>query len=114
MGARYAKGDRAWGICQRCGQRDRLYALVFDEHYPLLRVHRECFDIRHPQERLLPVLDPVALWRARSVPRWVPVVAAISAVATLVLPPDGPAGLVAECASSASTTALGWYAYRTA
>jgi hypothetical protein len=53
----------------------------------------------------------VALWRARSVPRWVPVVGALSAVATLVLPPDGPAGLIAECASSATTIALGWYAW---
>jgi len=60
------------------------------------------------------LLLAVALWRARSVPRWVPIVAALTAVATLVLPPDAPAGLVAECASSASTIALGWYAYRTA
>ncbi|HEY7619153.1 MAG TPA: hypothetical protein VH834_05235 [Solirubrobacteraceae bacterium] len=54
----------------------------------------------------------VALWRARTVPRWVPVVGAISAVATVVLPPDGVAGLVGEAASSASTIAVGWYAWQ--
>jgi hypothetical protein len=56
----------------------------------------------------------VALWRARTVPRWVPIVGAVSAVATVMLPPDGAAGLVAEAASSASTIAIGWYARRTA
>lgn len=54
----------------------------------------------------------VALWRARTVPRWVPVVAALSAVATIVLPPSGAAGLVAEAASSLTTIAIGWYAWR--
>jgi hypothetical protein len=54
----------------------------------------------------------VALWRARTVPRWVPVVGAISAVATLVLPPDGVVGLIGEAASSASTIAIGWYAWQ--
>jgi hypothetical protein len=54
----------------------------------------------------------VALWRARTVPRWVPVVGAISALATLVLPPDGVAGLLGEAASSATTIAIGWYAWQ--
>jgi len=63
MAVRYAKGDRAWGICQRCGQRDRLIDLVFDEQYPMLRVHVECFDFKHPQERLHAIHDPVSLWR---------------------------------------------------
>jgi hypothetical protein len=56
----------------------------------------------------------VALWRARTVPRWVPIVGALSAVATVVLAPDGGAGLVAEAASSVTTIAMGWYAWRTA
>lgn len=63
MATRYARGDRAWGICQRCGQRGRLNAMPFDEQYPNLRVHLECWDPRHPQERLRPVHDPIALWR---------------------------------------------------
>lgn len=54
----------------------------------------------------------VALWRARSVPRWVPIVGALTAVATIVAPPDTIAGLVAEAASSATTIAIGWYAWR--
>jgi Domain of unknown function (DUF4386) len=54
----------------------------------------------------------VALWRARTVPRWVPVVGAVGAVATIVLPPSGLAGLIAEAASSATTIAIGWYAWR--
>lgn len=63
MATRYAKGDRAWGICQRCGQRAPLSALLFDEQYPNLRVHAECWDEKHPQERLRPVSDPSSLWK---------------------------------------------------
>jgi hypothetical protein len=53
-----------------------------------------------------------ALWRARSVPRWVPIAGAVTAIATVVLPPDGIAGLIAEAASSATTIAIGWYAWQ--
>jgi Domain of unknown function (DUF4386) len=60
------------------------------------------------------LLLAVALWRARSVPRWVPVLGALSGVAALVLPPDTAAGLLAEAASSATTIAIGWYAWRRA
>jgi hypothetical protein len=54
----------------------------------------------------------LALWRAGTVPRWVVLLGAISSVATLLLPPASPLGLVAEAASSLSTTAIGWYAWR--
>jgi hypothetical protein len=54
----------------------------------------------------------VALWRARTVPRWVPIAGAVAAVATVALPPDGAPGLVAEAASSATTIAIGWYLWR--
>jgi hypothetical protein len=53
----------------------------------------------------------VALWRARTVPRWVPIAGAAAALATIVLPPDGVAGLIAEAASSITTIAIGWYAW---
>jgi len=46
------------------------------------------------------------------VPRWVPIVAALAAVATIVIPPDNPAGIVSEAASSVTTIAIGWYAWR--
>jgi hypothetical protein len=58
------------------------------------------------------LLLSIALWRARTVPRWVPVLGALSGVATLLLPPDTAAGVLAEAASSATTSALGWYAWR--
>jgi hypothetical protein len=54
----------------------------------------------------------VALWRAATVPRWVPALGALSAVATIVLPPDTAAGLVGEAVSSVSTIAIGYYAWR--
>jgi len=59
----YAKGSKAWGICRRCGLRDLLNNLVFDEYYPDLRVHPECKDYKHPQEHLVDVRDPIALWK---------------------------------------------------
>jgi hypothetical protein len=54
----------------------------------------------------------VALWRAGTVPRWVPALGAVSGIATLVLPPDTPAGVLAETVSSVTTIAIGWYAWR--
>jgi hypothetical protein len=37
---------------------------------------------------------------------------AVAAVATIVLPPSNAAGIVGEAASSATTIAIGWYAWR--
>jgi hypothetical protein len=54
----------------------------------------------------------VALWRARTVPRWVPIVGALTAVTGIVIPADTIVGVVAEAASSATTIAIGWYAWR--
>lgn len=62
-GPHYARGEKAWGICGRCGQRALLHDLVFDGYYPNLRVHERCYEARHPQDRLGTVIDPVALWR---------------------------------------------------
>jgi hypothetical protein len=58
------------------------------------------------------LLISVALWRARTVPRWVPIVGALAAVTTIVIPPDTVAGMCSEAASSATTIAVGWYAWR--
>lgn len=60
---RYARGDKAWGWCQRCGLRALLKDLVFDGYYPEMRVHPKCRDDRHPQERLTPIKDAQALYR---------------------------------------------------
>jgi hypothetical protein len=54
----------------------------------------------------------VALWRARTVPRWVPILGVLTAVTGIVIPPDTVAGVIAEAASSATTVAIGWYAWR--
>jgi hypothetical protein len=58
------------------------------------------------------MLLAVALWRARTVPRWVPVVAALSGVTGIVIPPDTVAGIMSEAVSSATTVAIGWYAWQ--
>lgn len=58
------------------------------------------------------VLVSVGLWRARSVPRWVPVVLGVSSVATFVLPTSGVAGLITEGPVAVSSIAVGWYAWR--
>jgi hypothetical protein len=58
------------------------------------------------------LLLTVGLWRARTVPRWVPIVGALTAVATIAIPPDTVAGMISEAASSVTTVAVGWYAWR--
>lgn len=63
-GNRYAFGAKAWGICCRCGLRDLLNKLVLtDGYFPWMRMHQECRDDKHKQERLVKVTDPIALWR---------------------------------------------------
>jgi hypothetical protein len=61
--ARYAKGLRAWGICQRSGKKVLLSDMVFDGQIKNLRVASDEYDPRHPQEQLLKMTDPQALWR---------------------------------------------------
>jgi hypothetical protein len=58
------------------------------------------------------VLLAVGLWRARSVPRWVPTVAAVSIIASLLMPTAGLLGLIVEGPIAASSIAIGWYAWR--
>jgi hypothetical protein len=58
------------------------------------------------------VLLSIGLLRARTLPRWVPIVAAISIVATFLLPTQGVVGLVTEGPVAVSSIAIGWYALR--
>ncbi len=58
------------------------------------------------------VLLAVGLWRARSVPRWVPTVAAVSIIASLLMPTAGLLGLIVEGPIAVSSIAIGWYAWR--
>lgn len=52
-GTRYARGSKAWGICDRCGQRDFLHNLKKEPGTGLL-VDSACYDgsyniVDHPQ-----------------------------------------------------------------
>lgn len=69
-GSKYAAGDQAWGLCQKCALRFLLRDLVFDGYYPGLRVCVDCYDSRQPQEFLVDVTDPTALWKPS--PEWGP------------------------------------------
>ena len=59
----YARGSRAWGICQRSGTRYLLRELVEDGRYPGLLVHPDWWEGKHPQETPVDVSDPIALRR---------------------------------------------------
>lgn len=68
--ARYAKGARAWGLCDRCGWRYLLNELrweIFDQRRNGLRVCRNCLDKDHPQLRQgeIIVTDPESLYDPR-------------------------------------------------
>lgn len=100
--AKYAKGTHALGICQRCGQRALLHELVMDGYYPLLRVHQECYDPKHPQERLPKVSDPQVLWRPS------PEQAGIAPVLSGML--NQPTAPVLSGSNSDTTNSLSWTA----
>ena len=57
------------------------------------------------------VVLAVGLWRARTVPRWIPVLAA-TLVVTFLLPTAGLVGLVSELPSAISGLGLAWYFWR--
>lgn len=59
---RYARGDNALGICERCSEKRLRKTLVYDGQYPDLLVCPDCWDPKHPQEYLPPVTDPVTIY----------------------------------------------------
>lgn len=68
--ARYARGSRAWGICDRCGFRYLLNQLkreIFDQRFNGLRVCPNCLDKDHPQLRQgdIVIADPQSLYDPR-------------------------------------------------
>ena len=103
----YARGSKAWGICQRCGLRALLSELVLDGYYRDLRVHAECRDDRHPQERLPVVSDPQALWKPS------PEQGAIAPVLSGVNVPEGYVGPVSISGATGSMSITGNQATRT-
>ncbi len=58
------------------------------------------------------VLLAVGLWRARTVPRWLPVLTAVSILLTFVLPTTGLLGLLVELPVAVSAIAIAWYAWQ--
>lgn len=63
MSRTFAKGTRAWGICQRSGLRFLLKDLVPDGRYPNLMVNPAWWEPKHPQENPITVTDPQTLYR---------------------------------------------------
>lgn len=61
---RFARGERAWGFCQRCGDRRLLSELVRDGRVRnLLVCPQGCQDIKPPQEKPFVADDAIALRR---------------------------------------------------
>lgn len=58
----YARGDKAWAHCERCGDKTLLKYLQYDGQYPDLQVCSKCWDPKHPQEFLPPTWDPITLY----------------------------------------------------
>jgi len=58
----YAKGNKAVGLCQRCGEKTKLHELRPDGQTNLL-VCGDCYDMKHPAERPVRTDDAVALRR---------------------------------------------------
>lgn len=57
----YAKGKKAWGICQRSGARHLLSELIPDGRVPGILVHPSWYEPAQPQEQSVDVTDPIAL-----------------------------------------------------
>lgn len=73
MGQPFASGKKAFGYCDRCGQRYLLKRMAFQtikQKITALFVCPECLDIDHPQLMLgtFPVFDPQAIRNARPEP----------------------------------------------
>lgn len=101
-GATYAKGTKALGVCKRCGLRSLLNELVFDSQIPWLRVCKECWDPKHPQERPVKAVDPQALWRPSPEPG-----GPTAPVLSLVL--DGAAASLSWTASTVGDSIITMY-----
>ena len=61
MGAKYARGKYAVGMCGRCGEKVAYRELVSDGQYPGLRVCDDCYDKKHPVEKPFVATEGIAL-----------------------------------------------------
>jgi RNA polymerase subunit RPABC4/transcription elongation factor Spt4 len=78
MSSNYARGHRARGACDRCGNNYLLNTLVQESVQGRLKGNRvcpDCYDPDHPQnwQGTVPLRDPQALRFARTVPPEQPV-----------------------------------------
>jgi len=83
----FAAGKRAFGYCDRCGQRYPLHDLkkqIYNQRPIGIKVCNDCRDVDHPQLQLgkYPVIDPIALREPRPEPNladsralfgWIPI-----------------------------------------
>lgn len=58
---RYARGNKALGMCERCSKKVLLKELQYDGYIKDLQVCPDCWDPYHPQDRLPAINDPVTL-----------------------------------------------------
>lgn len=65
---RYARGDNALGICERCSKKMLRKHMVYDGQIADLLVCSDCWDPKHPQEYLPDVSDPVTIYDATGDP----------------------------------------------
>lgn len=70
MAQQFASGKKAFGYCDRCGQRYKLKDMKFQvvkQKITALLVCKSCLDVDHPQLMLgtFPVYDPQALRNSR-------------------------------------------------
>ena len=64
MGSGYASGKFAIALCDQCGQRFKLNALIKD--WKGFKVCRECYEPKHPQlEPKRTINEPIALYQPR-------------------------------------------------
>jgi len=64
MAAGYASGKYAIALCDQCGQRFKLNALIKD--WKGFKVCRECYEPKHPQlEPKRTINEPIALYQPR-------------------------------------------------
>ena len=107
VGIAYASGRFAKGECQKCGLEFHYLQLVSDGHWRHLRVCPNCYDDRHPQERLVRVSDPIALWRPAPDSKWPPTVSVLTGE---LVDPD--VRLIWSASTSPDSGVAGYRVYR--
>lgn len=61
-GSRYARGSKAWGLCERSGKKMLLKDMMYDGEWPDMLVSPDEYDPQHPQEYIPDEFDPETLY----------------------------------------------------